>query len=479
MAKSTRKIAQHLGGSKGNVLAERLGRSSMESVVVVPIEIGKSCHKALMADCHGSILTEPFEFHSSDEGVRLLHHTISRVCREQQAGEVVLGLEATGHYYKKPAASICELGYRNLFVLNPLSTAQCRKAGLTWSKTDEVDLRAIGQALLSGYGTLYRPEQPVWEDLRQLCRYRRFQVKRQTALKNRTHAMLDSLLPGIAQLEMFKDSHLWDPASLAFLAKYPSVELVSRLRPHRVVEFFRRRRRRLTPEGAHQLIRWTTETFNEAPAAQATRQQILKSLLAQLEELSEQLSQLEIDLLSLLVRIPAVLLLSIDYVGPIRAAELAGEITPFQQYPSSRVLIKAAGLDSTRFQSATRESRHHPISKKGSKNLRYISIHTAQDLMQHNDYFAYFSNRLMERGKSNNCACVATAARFLRVAFSMIRDCRSFQPADGLGVSEDPLSKIEAFLTQRQASDRTQECVSLARRYFQPQEVDTLKQATG
>lgn len=466
MVKSDKRIARHIGGSKGNLLTENLKSTNLEKTMIVPIEIGKSYHQALIADYFGSIFKEPFKFHSSQEGISFLHNTISNVSREHQAEKILLGLEATGHYYKKPAASIYKLGYESLFVLNPLSTAQCRKAGLTWSKTDNIDLRAIGQALLSGYGTIYRPEKPLWENLRQICRYRRFQVRHQTALKNKVHVMLDSLLPGIAELQMFKNPHLWHCASLEFFTKYPHVDLLSRLRPRYIVEFFRRRGRHLSPEDGHQLIRWTRQAFNQHSPANSTREEILKSLLRELKQLSENISQLEIKLLGYLVRIPAVLLLSIDYVGPIRAGEFAGEITPFEQYPNSRALIKGAGLDSTSFQSVARESSEHPISRKGSRNLRYISVDIGDALMKHNDYFASFANRLMERGKSKDCACVATATRFMRVAFWMIKDRKPFQPPNGQGISQDPLAKMETFLIQRQASDRIEEYVNSAKKYF-------------
>ena len=279
--------------------------------------------------------------------------------------------------------------------------------------------------------------------------------------------MLDNLLPGIAELQMFKDPYLWHSASLEFFTKYSSVNLISRLRPRYIVEFFRRRGRRLSPEDGHQFIRWSKQALNSYSPASSTRQEILKSLLLELKQLSENISELEVKLLGYLVRIPAVLLLSIDYVGPIRAGEFAGEITPFEQYPTSRALIKGAGLDSTRFQTATYESSQHPISKRGSRNLRYISIDIGDALMKHNDYFAFFANQLMERGKSKDCACIAATARFMRVAFWMIKDRKPFQPPNGQGISKDPLAKIETFLIQRQASDRIEEYVSSAKKYFQ------------
>ena len=466
MAKSNKRISRHIGGSKGNLLTDALKSINLEKTIIVPIEIGKNYHKALIANYFGSIFKEPFEFHSSQEGIGFLHNAISRVSREHQTEKILLGLEATGHYYKKPAASIHELGYNNLFVLNPLSTAQCRKAGLTWSKTDNIDLRAIGQALLSGYGTIYRPEKPIWENLREICRYRRFQVKHQTSLKSKIHVMLDNLLPGIAELEMFKNLNLWHHASLDFFSKYPNVDRISRLRPHYIVQFFRYRGRRLSPENGHHLIRWTKQTFNQLSPANSTREEILKSLLLELKQLSENISQLEVKLLGYLVRIPAVLLLSVNYIGPIRAGEFAGEITPFEQYPNSRALIKGAGLDSTSRQSATRESSQHPISRKGSKNLRYISVDIGDALMKRNDYIAYFSNQLMDRGKSKDYACIATTTRFMRVAFWMIKDQKKFQPPNGKGISKNPLTKIELFLTQRAASDRIEEYINFAKKYF-------------
>jgi len=73
------RIPQHLGGSKGNLLANILRSTNLEKVMIVPTEIGKSGHKALIADYFGSILKERFELHSSQEGILFLHNTTSKV----------------------------------------------------------------------------------------------------------------------------------------------------------------------------------------------------------------------------------------------------------------------------------------------------------------------------------------------------------------------------------------------------------------
>ena len=193
---------------------------------------------------------------------------------------------------------------------------------------------------------------------------------------------------------------------------------------------------------------------------------MLTSLIDRLKQLSEGIREIEIKLLGYLVRIPAVVLLSIDYIGPIRAAESAGEITPIDQYTHSRALVKAAGLDPTRYQSSTQESSKHYISNMGSRALRYIVINTANDLMKHNEYFALFSKELMRRGKSKGCACVAVGNRFIRIAFWMIKDQKPFLPPNGFGISRDPFFKIKAFLQDRQVSEMIEEYSSYAKKYL-------------
>ena len=434
--------------------------------MVIPLEIGKSYHKALIANYFGSLLKDPFEFHNSQEGMRFLHKAISDLSKHQPVEQVVIGMEATGHYFKIPAAMLHDLGYSNLFILNPLSTSYCRKAGLTWSKTDDEDLCAIGQALICGYGNPYQPEKPLWEDLKEACRYRRALIRYQTSLKNRIHAKLDLLLPGITELTMFSNTHLWSPASLDFFLKYPDLESIGQLNPKNIIKSFQSQGRRLSPEMAYQLIQWSKNALNPHLRATDCRKFIFKSLIEQLRKLSQDISQIEVKLTGYLVQIPAVLLLSIDYIGPVRAAEFAGEISPFDQYPESSALIKAAGLDSTRYQSSTLESSKHPISKKGSRRLRYITIDIADSLMKQNQHFAYLSKKLLEKGRSKGCACVATGARFIRTAFWMIKEQKPFQPPDGLGISEEPLAKITAFLQTLHASDLNDEYLSYAQKYF-------------
>lgn len=467
MIKSDNIKSPHIGKDKGSFLAQRLKTSTPEKTMIIPVEIGKDCHKALLANYYGDILKSPFEFHNSLEGLRYFNNTVSKYSKIRSSENIFVAMEATGHYYKNIANGIYSLGYNDLFILNPLSTSQCRKAGLTWSKTDNIDLCAIAQALLCGYGTAYSPEIPYEDNLKELCRYRRFQIKRETALKNKIHAILDRILPGIDQLKMFKNSNLFHPSSREFLLKYHNVKIISRLRPARINEFFKQRNRRLASEQGHELVRWSKQTLNHNSPANETRGKILKSLLVEFKQLCETISETEVEILGYLVRIPAVLLLSIDGVGPLTGSEFAAEATPFDSHTNSRALIKTAGLDSTRFQSATQESTNTHISKKGSAKLRYISVIIADSLLKHNDYFKALSDKLiLERGKTKDCACIATACRFIRITYWMIKDKKRFEPSNHLGNNVEPFEKIKLFLRDRNASEKIDEYINLAGKYL-------------
>jgi transposase len=467
MAKSTKRIAGHLGGSKGKVIAERLKAADLHKTMIVPIEIGKRGQKALIRDYFGFIHKAPFTFDMSEEGFRHIHNTISEVVSGHRAELTLVAMEATGHYYRGPAATLYGLGYKDLFIMNPASTAQFRKAALVNAKDDDADLVAITQALLCGHGTPYRPEEELWSSLRELTRYRRSLVKRETALKNKIHALLDQLLPGITDLGMFKDSNLWHRASLSFFTRYSTVQSVSRLRPATVVKFFRRRDRRLKPQDAHRLLEWTRQALRYDGAANCVREQILRLLINELLQCMETISELEVDMLGYVVRLPAVLLMTIHYVGPVRAGEFAAELGPPEVFPTSRAVVKATGMDPTRFQSSDYEAPHHHISRQGRTHLRYIAGEIGEALMHHNDYFAIPANRLLGLGKSEKFARVAAATRFARIAWQMMKNREVFRPANGLGIHKDPLGKIVAFLRSHDASERIEEYTDRAREYFE------------
>jgi transposase len=465
MVKSNKSVAQHLGGIKGNLFTERLESANLEKTMVVPIDIGKNSHKAMIANYFGSVLHSPFEFDNSKPGVTLFHKQVSSLAAHLGSERILVAMEATGHYYQNLSLHLQGLGYET-YILNPISTKRCREAGLTWSKTDEKDLVAIGQALISAYATPLHLQEPVWASLKIIERQRRYQIKHQTAFKNKTHAILDSLCPGISEVDIFKEGHLWDNASMDFLMSYSTPTQIIRLGSQRALNFFRRRGRRLNKLQTDQLIQWAKNALTHNRPETPTMEYILSLLLRQLSRVGEDIRLLEIELVKNLVQIPPVLLLSIDYIGPVTAGEFGGEISPLSQYRCARSVIKGAGLDPVSYQSSNYEAPNHPISGKGSSPLRYISIDIGDRLMKNNEHFSSFANRLIGRGKSENCACVAVTGKFIRIAFSMIKELKPFRPSTGLGIAKDPLRKIEQFLIQRKAPELVDSCIQSAKFYL-------------
>ncbi|AGK55273.1 transposase IS116/IS110/IS902 family protein [Bacillus sp. 1NLA3E] len=97
---------------------------------------------------YGDILVKPFEFDASLTGFEILKRQIQNEKGRSKAKEVVVGIETTGHYYEDLVRSCRSEGY-HVRILNSATTAQERDALLNWSKTDNLDLMAILQSMVS------------------------------------------------------------------------------------------------------------------------------------------------------------------------------------------------------------------------------------------------------------------------------------------------------------------------------------------
>lgn len=185
----------------------------------------------------------------------------------------------------------------------------------------------------------------------------------------------------------------------------------------------------------------------------------LLNLQLKIEELRherERIRLIEIEITKYLAKTPGLLLLSIPYVNVCSAAEFVGEMGDITDFSKNTKVIKLAGLNPRKFQTSEYEFEHGGVTKQGRASLRYIVSLIAQDLKNGNDYFIAFYNRLVhERGKNERLAKTAVGNKFIRIACTMMRDKKLFNPPawTGRSLTDDPLAKFENFLKERQAKD--------------------------
>ncbi len=98
------------------------------------IDIAKQKHVACIIDCDGQCVARSQSFNNDATGYQSI---LARLKDAGGPGKVLVGMEATGHYWYGLRDFLVEHRY-DVAVLNPIQTAQQAKKGIRKSKTDKI-----------------------------------------------------------------------------------------------------------------------------------------------------------------------------------------------------------------------------------------------------------------------------------------------------------------------------------------------------
>jgi transposase len=110
-------------------------------------------------------------FYGQSTGMNLLLNKIEKAKLSYNAERVFVGIEATGHYYEDIVRILTDEGY-SVHIINPASTHEERKQHLTYTKTDDIDLFLIAEALVGNKATNNKLTTGVYKKLQNLTRAR-------------------------------------------------------------------------------------------------------------------------------------------------------------------------------------------------------------------------------------------------------------------------------------------------------------------
>jgi len=454
MAKGKRyKRRKHLHNVKGRRFTDEIRNLNLEKVLVIPIDGGKNAHKALVANYFGDILVDTFEFPNSKSGLFMFDSIVKTISQKVEAQRVVPGLEYTGHYCENLMYSLTQLGY-DIIPINPYSVSCQRNGQLNWCKTDEIDLCAIGQVIIDNQGTETKLGTGLYYNLQIAERMRRDEVRKQASLKTQIRCIVDRVFPGLQKANIFSD--FWGKASLLLLEHYPTPWDITRLGIRNLAEFFQKHNTKLGVTTATRLVNLAQDSLTRNPQDLEMHLLNLQFKLKDLRHARERIRLIEIETAKYLARTPGFLLLSIPYVNVASASEFVGEMGAIANFVKNTKVIKLAGLNPRKFQTGEYEFEHGGVTKQGRASLRYIVSVISQDLLNGNDYFIAFYNRLVnEKGKNERLAKTAVGNKFIRIACVMMRDKKLFNPPTWTGryLTDNPVAKFEKFLKERQAKD--------------------------
>jgi transposase len=443
------KRTPHIAKQGGQRLAAELRGKDLSRVLVVPIDGGKHSHKALIANALGDIVRDTFEFGNDLPGAMLFDKEVQEAARQVEALHILVGIEPTGHYVENFVEALLQRAYQ-VREVNPLAVRREREAGLTWCKTDELDLCAIGQLLLNGKGRMVGQREALYYNLRQAVRTRRSSIRRRVSIEQQIHTYMDRLFPGFLSAGILGDG--FGRTSVEFMRSYGSAHRVRASGVARLTRW-------LTKQhvcGAAQKALALVELANQGLLLSASAEEaLMEALRFRLEEhtvLSAQIRWWEQRMAEYLVETPGIWLLAIREINVPSAAEYMGELGPITLYEGAGNIIGRAGLVAKRRQSAT-STWEGGITKLGHPFLRYSIGVIGRNLIRRNAHFGTFYRRLVEQlGKEPGVAITAVGCKFVRISWAMMMLKGAFgAPAEDL--TQDIEKKVEAFLQSMGAAE--------------------------
>jgi transposase len=416
----------YIGGAEQGRFVERIRNAEKDRLLAAPIDVGKSTAAAMVCDFWGEIVTGPFEFDLNESGFTKLRAELARAeaCRDVALTRV--GVEQAGHYHDTLVARLQNEGL-DVVVLSPSQVKENRSQNLLRSvKTDARDLAAMAELMIRGLGR--RPELEDGPVARQavLVAHRRRKVKARRALKNQVLATWDLVFPGLDGC--FSDM-LTTKIGKVLLAEAMTPARVIHLGPERFRAFCANRGVVVDRSKADLVM----EAARQAFALPNVRAQALLEVLQVDAKLMQQLDSAIAAADQLLTEVlgdtPAKVLTSIPHIGVVRASNYGGAVGDIGRFTGPDQVYKLSGLVPKLYESAGKRRSGLAISRAGKVELREAILELGKGLRQGHPDFGDYARRMKQRGKPGGVILCALGHRANRLAFAMMRDQVSFNPA--------------------------------------------------
>jgi transposase len=166
--------------------------------------------------------------------------------------------------------------------------------------------------------------------------------------------------------------------------------------------------------------------------------------LAVIDWLDERLAPLERELGPLARADPRVALLeTIPGIGPLLGLTVASEVGDIARFSSARKLVGYAGL-APKLKQSGQSSRTGPLSKAGSKTLRWAAVEAAQQAWRESNPWHQLYRDTAKRHGKTNAAKAAVARKILIAAWHVLSRNEPFKPCRRHG-GADPVPASSHF----------------------------------
>jgi transposase len=386
----------------------------------VGIDVGKSKHHACVLDTMENRYTKVFPFTVDRQD---FERFLLFLRSQGPVEEVLVGVEASGPYALTIGHFLLEHGY-TVVELNPFQASQFRKAQGKKAKTDRVDARSLAAFLaVSSYKPLTIGD-PIWENLRELTRFRADLVKDRNCQVNRLQETLTIVFPELGAHLASLDS----PTALKLLATYPGPQALAEAGTQAVSTcLMKASHGRLGSAQAHDIVSAASTTIGLRQRALALKLEVLAQGIL---SVNMQLHRVEIAIEELFRQLPYDI--SDFPVGGVQSlASILAEIDDVKRFPTLKQFLSHFGWCPQTFQTGGFSQEHPRMSHAGNPYVRrmlwMLAIMAVNTVPSYRDYM----QRRTAAGKKKMHTIVAVGRKLLSVIYAVLKTGRPYNPEGG------------------------------------------------
>jgi transposase len=382
--------------------------------------VGKSKHHACVLDTIENRYTKVFPFTVDRQD---FERFLLFLRSQGPVEEVLVGVEASGPYALTIGHFLLEHGY-TVVELNPFQASQFRKAQGKKAKTDRVDARSLAAFLaVSSYKPLTLGD-PIWENLRELTRFRADLVKDRNCQVNRLQETVAIVFPELGAHLASLDS----PTALILLAAYPGPQSLAEAGTQAVSAcLIEASHGRLGLAQAQAIINAAGTTIGLQQMALALKLEVLAQGIL---SVNMQLHRIETAIEELFRHLPYK---KSDFpVGGVQSlASILAEIEDINRFPTLKQFLSHFGWCPQTFQTGGFSQEHPRMSHAGNPYVRrmlwMLAIMAVQTVPAYRDYM----QRRTAAGKKKMHTIVAVGRKLLSVIYAVLKTGRPYTPEGG------------------------------------------------
>jgi transposase len=380
------------------------------------IDIASETHVLAIVAADGTVAVKPTAFTEDDSGYQ------NALTLLGTPGEVLVAMEATGHYWKNLFAVLAAAGHA-VSLLNPLRTHRFAGVDLQRTKTDAIDALAIARFAAQKRPTTTPLPDALAEELRELVQLRQRLMQDFGDRVRQLHRLVDLGFPEFTRYVRTLDSEL----ATAILRDYPTAAAFRGVSARRLAALRYDGRHQVGPDLARTLIDAARRSVGQHHSATYRLQ--IRYACDDLDTLRSRLRTLDRDLDGKLREHEVGrLLTSIDGIGPQTAARVIATVGNPAHFRSGSALAAYAGTIPALKQSGKRQALRGGHTPIGNAQLRAALWMPTLSAVRCNPWLRAHYQRLIARGKLPKVALLACMRKLLLAIYSVAKHGQPFVP---------------------------------------------------